>query len=248
MSLDEILEAEDLGRIDVVKVLDGGYNRGFVVENDYDVGGEIIESSDEAILWKPLEDSTPEMMTQSDLLCYHLARHRNAESMRGEGLQVPESQIIGGETDTGYRTFLATPFVDHQSYEQRPKFPGGDMRRNNPHTPDPYESPERRRFEAKIDAAMDEIDGERLVQEGLVVNAGSGDIDDHNKNWGLVDGELVRLDIGEVPAGGPVWEDMPYEGPEEFYTETGIREEAEELLYNSGIDPEENLGDAYFDI
>lgn len=238
---ENILEVEDLDDIEVQETLEGQYNRGFVVENEYDFEGEIVDRPEEVVLWTPIEDTTPDMESQGDLLSYHLARYRNAEVMRREGLEVPAAEVIGGDTGEGYATFLATSFIDHDCFDQRPKIPGGDPRRNNPHAPDPYENPERRKFEAKIDKALADIDGEQLVADGEIVNAGSGSIDGHNKNWGLYNGDLVRLDIGEVPAEGAVWNSMPYEGPKEFYREEGIRDDAEALLYDEGINPDKSL-------
>lgn len=238
---EEILEVEGLDDIDVHDTLEGCYNRGLVVDNEYGFEGELVERPEEVVVWSPLPDTTPEMETQDDLLSYHLARYRNAEVMRNEGLEVPAAEVIGGETGDGYASFLVTAFLDHDCFDQRPKVPGGDPRRNNPHTRDPYDNPERRSFEAGIDKAIADIDGEQLVTDGEIVNAGGGSIDDHNKNWGLYDGGLVRLDIGEVPAEGPVWNPMPYGGPEEFYRGEGIREEAEALLYDLGVDPDYSL-------
>jgi hypothetical protein len=226
---------------------EGKYNLGYVVDSELaeGLGGEVVEDPEEIILWTPLEERTPEMETQEDLLSYHLARQRNAEVMREEGLPVPDVGVVEAEFDSGYATFLATPFLEHESYDQRPKVPGGDSRRNNPHMQDPYASQDKDNFEAKIDQALAGIDGEELVSEGRIVNAGSGSIDAHNKNWGLVDGDLVRLDIGEVPAEGAVWNDMPYSGPEEFYREEDVREAASEMLEGLEAEPEDPLPEEY---
>lgn len=228
------------------EVLEGRYNVGYVVDGvDFDVGGEVVEDPDGFVLWAPLEGSTPEMESQSDLMSYHLARQRNADVLRGEGLDVPDTDIVLGGFGGGFASFLVTPYVEHDCFDQRPKFLGGDSRRNNPHKPDPYRSPARESFESEIDRALSDVDGEWLVDSGRLVNAGSGDIDGHNKNWGLVDDELVRLDIGEVPANGEVWSDMPYGGPEEFYREEGIREDAREVLYDLGVDPDAGIPEGY---
>jgi hypothetical protein len=224
------------------EVLKGRYNEGYVVEGvDITVGGNVVDSPEEYVLWSPMDESTPEMSTQEDLMTYHLARARNADVMRDQGLTVPETSIAEVEKGSGSMSFLVTPYIDHDSFEQRPKFPGGDMRRNNPHMQDPYDSPARRNFKSKIEKAMSEIDDEYLVKSGKIVNAGENGIDDHNKNWGLFDDGLVRLDIGEVPADGPIWDGMPYSGPEEFYSEEGLREEARTLMEDMSVEPEERI-------
>ncbi|MFB6116713.1 MAG: hypothetical protein ABEK10_04355 [Candidatus Nanosalina sp.] len=234
---------------------EGGYNAGYRVGADelYDSvqgpdgssgglpGGKLVDDPDEYVLWVPLEDSTPVMDVEEDAMSYHVARARNAEVFRDEGFNVPDAGILG--SDVG--SFLVTPYVEHDFFEQRPKVPGGDPRRGNPHQPDPWYSEGRQRFESMIDSALEGVDGEELVSSGRVVNAGSGEIDDHNKNWGLVDSSLVRLDIGEVPAEGAVWEDMPYDGPEEFYRGEGIRDVARDVLEDLGMDPEAEISEEY---
>jgi hypothetical protein len=238
---DEVFSSSDM---------EGKYNSGYLVDEGFDwLGGEIAEEQDGAVLWTPIDGMTPEMETQGDLLSYHLARQRNAETMRKEGLEVPEVSVVKTEMGSGYGTFLATPYVEHECFDQRPQVPGGDSRRNNPHMKDPYRDPERESFEAEIDRALEGIDGEELVESGRIVNAGNGSIDEHNKNWGLVDGELVRLDIGEVPAEGAVWEEMPYSGPEEFYHEEGISQRASRMLEEmEEISPEDSIPEEYRDL
>ena len=222
--------------------LKGKYNIGYRVHDLEASEGEPVFDSEEYVLWTLLDENTPETDTYEDLTAYHLARARNAEVMDANGLNVPNTALLHTDVGGDYQAlFLATPYIDHTSFEQRPKFPGGDSRRNNPHVQDPFESRERRLFEASIDKAMDEIDGERLVRQGKIVNAGDGDIDGHNKNWGTVNGELMRLDIGEVPAEGPVWTNMAHSGPEEFYAETGLRNQSRELLHELDINPEESI-------
>ena len=219
------------------EALKGKYNVGYTVDDL-----AISEGSQQYVLWTLLDENTPETDTNEDLTAYHLARARNAEMMEENGLDVPETALVHADVDGEYDTiFLATPYIEHSTFEQRPKFPGGDPRRNNTHMQDPFDSPERRKFEADIDRVMEHVDGKGLVEKGKIINAGDGDIDDHNKNWGLVDGELMRLDIGEVPARGPVWTNMPYSGPEEFYADAGLRNKSRELLEDIGLDPDESI-------
>ena len=232
------IDAEDFDG----EVMKGRYNAVYVT-GDIDIPdtGEVVEDPEKYVLWTPLEERTPEISTQEDIMSYHLARARNADIMRENGLSVPQTSIVEGETGSGSTSFLLTPYVEHESFEQRPKVPGGDMRMNNPHMRDPYDSPARRNFESKIERAMSGIDDEGLVNNGKIINAGKNGIDSHNKNWGLVDGELVRLDIGEVPAEGPIWDGMPYSGPEEFYREQNIEVRAREVLDEMSIEPEESI-------
>lgn len=225
------------------EALKGKYNIGYVVDDlQASDGDELFEDTEEYVLWTLLEENTPEIRNQEDLVVYHLARARNAEVMSRNGLNVPETTLVEASVDNEYElSFLVTPYIDHTSFEQRPKSPGHDMRRNNPHRDDPFDTPERRSFEASIDEAMQDIDDERLVSEGKIINAGDGGIDDHNKNWGLIEGDLIRLDIGEVPAEGPVWSSMPYLGPQQFYEKEGLREDARETLQEMRLDPEEDI-------
>lgn len=229
---DELSDAE---------IMKGRYNVGYKV-SDLDVQVENnLTKDEEYVLWTPLEGSTPEMNDQEDLMTYHLARMRNAEVMRDQGLSVPDTALIEAQTDSENISFLLTPYIEHESFEQRPKVPNGNSRRNNPHAVDPYDSPGRRNFEAQIERAMSGIDDERLVNDGKIINAGKNGIDSHNKNWGLVGDDLIRLDIGEVPAQGPIWEEMPYDSPQEFYREQDLREKARETLDKTPMNPEDSI-------
>lgn len=222
-------------------VLRGRYNVGYSVD-DSEASQEVFDRGDGYVLWTLLEETTPETDNFEDMTAYHLARARNAEVMSENNLNVPETALFEAEIDGEYTVpFLATPYLDHRSFEQRPKIPAGDMRRENPHMQDPFNTQERRRFEASIENAMKGVDDRKLVEEGKIVNAGNGGIDDHNKNWGFVQDELFRLDIGEVPARGPVWDKIPYSGPEEFYSETGLREDARQLLQGIQLDPKNDI-------
>lgn len=229
---------EDLSDAELLK---GRYNIGYRTD-DLDISLENnLTEDEEYVLWAPIETSTPKINNQGDLMTYHVARMRNAETMRREGLELPETALAMTETEPGPASFLVTPYIEHRTIAQRPKIPAGDSRRNNPHIQDPYDSPDRRRFEAAIDKAMEEIDDERLVNEGKIINAGDQGIDSHNKNWGLVKHELVRLDIGEVPDQGLIWGKMPYDSPQEFYREKDLRNKAEEALENTPIRPEDSI-------
>lgn len=227
------------------KILSGRYNRGYLKENDFGYRGEeLVEGEPERIiLWIPAAENTPEMENQNDLMNYHLARKRNAEVMRDEGIKVPDTEIIGAEISSGVAPFLVTPYIEHECWDQRRKFPGNDIHRNNPHR-QRFSNPKRRELEANISRVLNDIDDEELVEQGRIINADQG-IDAHNENWGLVDGDIVRLDLGEVPREGKVWDGMPYSGPREFYRDQRIDRDARQELEDLGINPALQLPEGF---
>lgn len=214
----------------------GSYNAGYRVDGDsLDLEGDIVDNPDEYVLWTPLEPGTPEINNEEDVLAYHVARARNTEVMREEGLNVPEVAFLGGEMGS----FLVTPLMSaRQSFE-------GDRRRNNPHRQETRMGDNRRYFHEQIDKAVEDFPAEELVTQGEYVDAGNGFFDDHKDNWGLRGTSLVRFDLGEVPSSRESWSKMPYNGPEEFYEEEGIREYARKVAGELDIDPERELSEEY---
>lgn len=246
-------QLQGLNRISLQEVpserVTGKYNAGYLAGSciDYsesDVTGDWM--GDEVLLWTPLQERTPRMETQKNVLQYHLARQGNAEVMETHGLEVPGTEVVEAGLRSDASTFLAMPYVEHTCYDQR-DIQGENRRVSNPNVPTNPGDRGRLSFESRIESALDRFPGERLVEEGKLVNASSeGVLDAHNKNWGVKDGELWRFDIGEVPAAGPVWQGMPYRDPDEFYRETGIEHEAEKLLENSrDLEPDSELPEAY---
>jgi hypothetical protein len=231
---------EDLGDRD----FQGGYNAGYRVDGDLledlvygksTPDGEVVDDSSEYVLWSPLRTAVPDMETEEDVMSYHLARARNTEVMREEGLNVPDTGILS--SDLG--SFLVTPYVSaRQSF-------AGDRQRNNPHRNGPVVDDDRQMFHNKIRAAKNDFPAEELVKNGDYIDAGKGFFDDHQDNWGLRGSDLVRFDLGEVPSASESWEIMPYDGPEEFYRDEGIRDAARELLEDLEIDPEREISEEY---